>query len=52
MGRKSRLPENEFFLNKKGEEQFYKTCLKCTRNCKQSFRITGLNCVKFDKLDK
>jgi hypothetical protein len=44
-----RVPENIFFLDKKGEVQFYKDCIKCKKDCKQSYKITGLHCNKFEK---
>lgn len=37
-----------YFLNLAGEIQYYEICLKCKRDCKQSFRIVGLRCNKFE----
>lgn len=48
--RKKRLPENHFFLNKKGEEQYHKQCVKCKKRCKQSWKVSQLICSRYEKM--
>lgn len=36
-----------YFMNDKGELEYYKLCEQCKNDCKQSFRISGIRCPKF-----
>ena len=36
-----------YFLNDKGQMQYFEQCLRCIHGCKQSFRITELRCRKY-----
>ena len=33
-----------YFMNDKGELEYYKLCEQCKNDCKQSFRINGIMC--------
>ena len=36
-----------YFMNDKGELEYYKICEQCKNDCKQSFRISGIKCHKY-----
>jgi hypothetical protein len=36
-----------YFMNDKGELEYYKLCEQCKNDCKKSFRISGNRCPKF-----
>lgn len=36
-----------YFMNDKGELEYYKLCKQCKNECKQSFRISGIKCHKY-----
>lgn len=40
-----------YFLNVNGKIEYYEQCKKCVHTCKQSFRITGLRCRKYKKIE-
>ncbi len=40
-----------YFLNVHGKMEYYGQCKKCVHTCKQSFRITGLQCKKYKQAD-
>lgn len=42
--------EREFFEDKKGDIKYNENCLKCSQQCKQSFRATLVSCKKIDKV--
>jgi hypothetical protein len=54
MGRKKKdfepYIESPFFLNKNGVVEFNPKCLKCQKECKQSFRAFLDSCKKFKAL--
>jgi len=37
-----------YFLNVLGQIQFCEMCVECKNECKQSFRIRGILCRKFE----
>jgi len=39
-----------FFRDEKGEVRYCKKCEKCSRNCKQSFRVLSIQCNKYKKI--
>ena len=41
-----------FFLDDAMELAYCDTCLDCDRECKQSFRITGIYCPYYEMLKK
>lgn len=36
-----------YFVNDKGELEFYKLYEQCKNDCKQSFRICGIRCQNY-----
>lgn len=36
-----------YFLNSKGKIEYYPLCKSCRNLCKQSFRIKGIYCPKY-----
>lgn len=53
MTKKEILAEQEsFFINKKGEYEYAKKCVGCTKKCKQSFRATIVSCKNYQKVAK
>jgi hypothetical protein len=51
---KGRQPDNAFFMNKKNEIQYNKTCEKCKKKdkCGVSFRAEIVACPVYEKIDK
>ena len=41
--------EMVFFINDQGRIEYNKTCMMCTRECKQSFRAELISCPLFTK---
>ncbi len=46
---KRRKQELSFFLTESGRIAYNKLCLRCTRNCKQSYRAVILECKRFER---
>ncbi len=46
---KHRKRELSFFLTESGRVAHNKRCLRCTHDCKQSYRAVILNCPKFER---
>lgn len=46
---KKRKLEWAFFLNERNRITYNKLCLKCQRDCKQSFRCLVICCPKFEQ---
>lgn len=49
MSRMSKHQKEEWslFLNEKGRKTYNELCRRCTRDCKQSFRATVIQCPKY-----
>ncbi len=45
---KRRKRELSFFLTESGRVAYNKLCLRCTHDCKQSYRAVILECPKFE----
>ena len=44
---KKRKPELAFFLNDRGRVAYNELCRRCRNDCKQSFRVTVIECRKY-----
>jgi len=44
---KARKLELSLFLDDKGRQRFNSLCSKCKNSCKQSFRVTVVECPKY-----
>ena len=44
---KSRKQELSLFLDVKGRQRFNLLCSKCQNTCKQSYRVTVVECPKY-----
>lgn len=38
-----------YFMNDKGELEYYNLCEQCKSDCKQSFRISEIRCQIYEK---
>lgn len=41
--------ENAFFINDKGRIQYNDICKGCKKDCKQSFRVTIMQCPLYER---
>lgn len=39
-----------YFLNQKGQIEYCELCNRCKNDCRQSFRISGILCKKFEAI--
>lgn len=46
---KKRKEEWAIFLDKRNRITYNKLCLRCRRDCKQSFRVKVIDCHKFER---
>ena len=37
-----------YFINDKGEQEYYKLCEQCKNDCKQRYQICGIMCLKYN----
>lgn len=48
----SKKEDLSFFLNKNGEIEYFKLCVGCKHDCKQSFRVKEVRCPKYKSREK
>ena len=50
--RTSQIDIWKFFRNRKGKITYYEQCRECIHTCKQSFRVKGMDCSRYESTIK